>query len=313
MIHYDFDFDLNKIENTIILSIFDEHDNDNHNDNDNDDDDELNKNTNTIIPSIYDNKTFSNIIKINKSRQYDKNYGFIISRYVHSIKTNHYWNINVKQLRKLYPTKLIVIIDDNSIQQYLKPYKKYKNVIIIKSEYPGRAELLPYIYFAKYKWFDRAVIIHDGVFFHKKLPFEYIKSPCIPLWHFQKINNQDHLNNNIRISNSLNNANVIKSYLKNKSNHWIGCFGVQTFIKHSFLIHLMNKYNLNNLLKVVRVREDRCSLERIFAVILYIELKINTSILGNINKQFGTTFDEYINLRKKGYVKFPVVKVFTGR
>jgi hypothetical protein len=112
MIHDD--NELNDNENTIILSIYDDNydnelnnndnDNENENDNNNENDNELNDNENTIISSIYNdnydnydnelnNNTFSNIIKINKSRQYDKNYGFIISRYVHSIKTNHYWNI----------------------------------------------------------------------------------------------------------------------------------------------------------------------------------------------------------------------------
>ena len=101
----DNDDNLNKIvinNTTIISSMYDD-------DYEYEDEDEnnLNKNVmnnnNTIISSMYDDKIFSNIIALNKqmtninkssqSRQYDKNYGFIISRYVHSIKTNHYWNI----------------------------------------------------------------------------------------------------------------------------------------------------------------------------------------------------------------------------
>jgi hypothetical protein len=79
----------------------------------------------------------------------------------------------------------------------------------------------------------------------------------------------------------------------------------------------MNKYNINNLLNVVTSREDRCSLERIFAVIFYLELrKVNISVLGNMNRgsQFGYTYEQYIDtLKITGTVPQNVVKVFTGR
>jgi len=243
------------------------------------------------------------------------NYGFIITRHVNSRKTNRYWNINVKQLRKLYPLKLIVIIDDNSDPLYLKADKKYQNTITIISEYPGRAELLPYIYYAKNKWFERAVIIHDGVFFHKRIPFERIKIPVIPLWHFGNSYNKTHLENNLRIASSLNYSGIIKQYLEKNTTEWIGCFGVQSFIKHSFLTYLMQKYALPRLLHVVRVREDRCSLERIFAVIFYLEMNTSKSILGSITKDgyFGYTFEQYIGCRKRKRLPKSIIKVFTGR
>ena len=241
-------------------------------------------------------------------------YGFIITRHVNSVKTNRYWNLNIQQLRKLYPSKLIVVIDDNSNPKFLKEDRKYQNTITIKSEYPGRAELLPYIYFAKYKWFDKAVIIHDGVFFHKRIPFEIFKAPVIPLWHFGLSHNRTHLKNNIRIASVLKQADIIKKYLSGSYN-WIGCFGVQSFISHSFLTYIMNKYALPRLLKVVLTREDRCSLERIFAVIFHLETRVKTSILGSITKDryFGYTFEQYMNSLKNKRIIKPVIKVFTGR
>ena len=78
---------------------------------------------------------------------YDKDFGFIMTRHVNSDKTNNYWNLNVKLLNKFYPKKLIVIIDDNSNQTYLKQLFQLKNILIISSKYPKRGELLPYIYF----------------------------------------------------------------------------------------------------------------------------------------------------------------------
>ena len=100
-------------------------------------------------------------------------YGFIITRHVNSQQTNEYWNHCVKLIRTYYPLRKIIIIDDNSNYNFVKSYHEYKNVKIIQSEYPGRGELLPYVYFLKNKWFENAVIIHDSLFFHKHIHFLY--------------------------------------------------------------------------------------------------------------------------------------------
>ena len=47
-------------------------------------------------------------------------YGFIITRYVNSEKTNRYWNQSVKLIRTYYPYRQIVIIDDNSNYDFVK-------------------------------------------------------------------------------------------------------------------------------------------------------------------------------------------------
>ena len=237
-------------------------------------------------------------------------FGFIITRHVNSKKTNIYWNRNVKLLKTYYPDKLIVIIDDNSNPSFLTAHHDYKNVIIIQSEYIGRGELLPYIYYSRNKWFERAVIIHDGVFFHKKINFEeYNNIPAISIWHFSSIHHHYDMDNNLRIANSLNYSNIIKSILQKKN--WVGCFGVQSYIKYDFLQFIMNKYNLNNLIDVVTCRKDRCALERIFAVIFFLELRLTNSILGDITTLdiWNGDFDTYI----KSKPKYPVIKVFTGR
>lgn len=243
--------------------------------------------------------------------EYHTDYGFIITRHVNSEKTNRYWNRNVKLLRGFYPNKLIVVIDDNSNPAFLKPQFNYKNIITIQSEYPGRGELLPYIYYNRNKWFDHAVIIHDGVFFHKRLAFEkYLGTPAIPIWHFNSTHNVHHLPNSLRIAKYMNHTNIIQNMLQKKT--WTGCFGVQSFIKHKFLNYLFRRYNVENLINVVTCREDRCSLERIFAVMFYLELKIKGSILGDMTTppfKFGLTFEEYLRRPPK----LPVIKVFTGR
>ena len=103
-------------------------------------------------------------------------YGFIITRHVNSEKTNKYWNHAVRSIRRFYPFRKIVIIDDNSNQAFVREEYDYKNIQIVKSEYPGRGELLPYYYFYKNKYFDNAVILHDSVFFHKRIHFEKLNN-----------------------------------------------------------------------------------------------------------------------------------------
>lgn len=260
------------------------------------------------------------------SKQIFSSYGFIITRHVKCEKTNKYWNHCVRCIRFYYPFRKIVIIDDNSKEEYVKSDCDYKNVTIIKSEFPGRGELLPYYYFYNNKFFDNAVILHDSVFFHKKINFDrYLSFPVIRLWHFNP--DKENIDNTIRISNYLNNAFQLQdSLLLNQMNilgfnkdGWFGCFGLQCFINHEFLKNIQNKYNILNMLKGVQTRLDRCSTERIMGLIFSREfnkpLKLK-SVFGDIMKyeKWGYSYDEY---EKDFYVKkrIPkhIVKVWTGR
>ena len=105
-------------------------------------------------------------------------YGFIITRHVNSNKTNLYWNECVKRIRQFYPKKEIIVIDDNSNEEFVKDFNNLDNIRFIKSEFNGAGELLPYYYLHKHKFFPAAVIIHDSVFFQKKINFDLL-SKCL--------------------------------------------------------------------------------------------------------------------------------------
>jgi len=255
-------------------------------------------------------------------------YGFIITRHVNSDKTNKYWNNAIRCIRHFYPQRKIVIIDDNSNKSFLKADFEYRNVEYVQSEFHGRGELLAYYYYLKNKWFDNAVIIHDSVFFHKRINFESIvgQHKVIPIWYFNP--DQENLDNMLRITNSLNNKIYVKNLLIASSmvinnvggnkNNWYGCFGVQSFINHSFLQNLEYKYNISNLVTSVSCRRDRCALERIFGVLFFSEcstLKYTMSLLGNIQNycRWGYTYDEYEHDVRSGRIPRSIVKVWTGR
>ena len=249
-------------------------------------------------------------------------YGFIITRHVNSQKTNKYWNQCVRCIRHFYPFRKIVIIDDNSNFKFVKPEIDISNILIIHSQYKQRGEMLPYYYYYNNKFFDHAVIIHDSVFFHKRVHFEKILNMSfLSLWHFNS--DSENIQNTLRIANYLKNNHIIKNKLKNHilgihRQKWYGCFGVQSFISHSFLSHLQNKYNIINMLQGVSCRSDRCSLERIFGVLAFLEYNTNNrkSLFGNIfnHQQWGYNYDEYErDLYKNKRLPRNILKVWTGR
>jgi hypothetical protein len=254
-------------------------------------------------------------------------FGFIITRHVNSENTNRYWNHSIKLLQIFYPTKKIVIIDDNSDTNFLKADCEYSNLEIIQSEFPGRGELLPYYYFIKNKFFENAIILHDSIFFHKRINFEVLNGTSVlPLWHFESDNENE--SNTLKLIENLKNKRNIDTKLKHNAssmfsimldNKWYGCFGCQSYINHNFLLRIENKYNISSLTQVVQNRADRCCLERIMGCIFCTEYpKLNTikSMLGSIWKfpLVGKyNFVMYDTDLKKGTIKRAVIKVWTGR
>lgn len=252
-------------------------------------------------------------------------FGFIITRHVNSETTNKYWNHSVKLLKTLYPDKKIIIIDDASNQNYVKADFDYKNIEIVQSEFPRSGEILPYYYFIKNKYFDNAIILHDSVFFNKRIPFEALKNlNVIPLWYFNP--DKENITNTLRITQSLKNFNIIHSKLTLNDNmfgfprrdKWYGCFGVQSYINHDFLLQINNKYNIINLVRIIKNRADRCCLERIIGCIFFTEsnnLIKTKSLFGDIMKyqKWGDSFDKYITDFEKGTLSKSVTKVWTGR
>lgn len=262
-------------------------------------------------------------------------FGFIITRHVNSEITNNYWNECIKCIRRFYPLRKIVVIDDNSKQEFIKADFEYKNIEIVQSEFPQRGELLPYYYFNKNHYFENAVIIHDSVFFHKRLAFDKLiklNIMVIPIWHFdvckeENIPNSRRivsvLKNNYQIIKNINNSDSSNKYnllgMNGPNDFWNGCFGVQSFINYHFLNGLQQKYKLFNLIDTIKSRPDRCCLERIMGILFNLEyplLKKMPSLLGSIFQyhKFGYTFDEYKEQMKQyNKATVPLVKVFSGR
>ena len=230
--------------------------------------------------------------------------GFILLRHVNSEQSNEYWKLAYASIRKYY-TNPIVIIDDNSTD-FLTPMPM-KNTIVIQSEYPARGELLPYYYYAKHKWFDQAVIIHDSVFINKKIDFHVHNYKF--LWEFTEHKYDVPLKEKKLIRALKNHEELMDLY---ETKQWKGCFGAMMIIRHTFLKQVDKQYDLSRLIPLIQTRDDRKRLERVIACMFQTKATA-VSILGNIfdygSNPFYYSFKDYLKRKPT----LPIIKVWSGR
>jgi hypothetical protein len=235
---------------------------------------------------------------------HDPPLGFVVLRHVHDEESNEYWIQCVKSIREYYPKNLILIVDDSSNYEYVTSENLYKTTII-DSEYPKRAELLPYLYYLQNNLFDTAVIIHDSVFVNKHIDFNVDKYKI--LWEFE--HDWDMPSEEAHMLKVFDNAELLKFH-ENKTS-WKGCFGGMTIITHKFLTQLNDKYDLSKLLPFIETRRHRMCFERVIACLLQCEAE-NETLLGNIHAYmpFFTNFSE-----AKTHLKgdLPMVKAWALR
>jgi hypothetical protein len=237
--------------------------------------------------------------------------GFIILRHVNSEVTDKYWKKSYECVRKFHPNSKIMIIDDNSNYEFIDSnYEEaLENSIVIKSEFPGRGEFLPYYYFINNKLFDLAVIIHDSVFLNCNFDFScetYKFIWCFKTMAFDQKEDQQ------KIIKGLNNHEELLNYHDNHRKEWLGCFGGMSIINHDFLLKINEKYDFSRMIENISTRYNRMSFERVIACILQFEHKYaNVTLLGNIHDYcpWGIKYDHYDKLK----LLLPLIKIWTGR
>ena len=255
--------------------------------------------------------------------------GFIILRHVNSSQTNEYWKLAYQSIRQIYQNP-IVIIDDNSNKDFL--YEKdivLNNCIIVESEFPKRGEILPYYYFFKNHYFEKAVIIHDSVFIKKFIDFESMPRVSF-FWNFKHTwdKPRDEITLLHYMCKSLNNDYFPELlYLYSNPDYWQGCFGAISVIDHSYLVHLQKKYNFLELINHIDNRILRMAIERILGLICchddpnFINIKpyaedIHGYILylSNNRTSYEYSFDMYLeDIQYKREKDASIIKIFTGR
>lgn len=233
--------------------------------------------------------------------------GFIILRHVNSEQTNLYWQTCYDCIRKFYLDNKIIIIDDNSDYTFITQ-KECVNTELVQSEYIGRAELLPYYYYSKNKWFDTAFIIHDTIFLNKYIDFNVDKFMFI--FHFE--HNWDLPDDEKALIQLLDNNVELLDFYEQK-HLWYGCFGAMTIITYEYVNCINNRYNFSKLLNGITTRHHRMCFERVIACMLQYNNPKRGGLFGPIHHycEWGLTFDKY--LHNKQQYQLPVIKIWAGR
>lgn len=239
----------------------------------------------------------------------------IMVRHVKTEDDNKYWKESYGYIKKWYPDTKLVIIDDNS---KAAEDIQLDNTTIIQSEYPGRAELLPYYYFHKYHFAEKVLVIHDSLFLNSVINVDSVNNFEF-IWDFEHT-----WDDNIGIPEILRKfpggEKFVELYFK--KNLWKGCYGVMSVMSWDFLDKMNTECNLFNvLLESITDRANRMRLERIWGVLCTYYDCDKPSKYGQIHpwvhrftkgrKWWDYSFNEYQN--EKDVIDSPIIKVWVGR
>jgi hypothetical protein len=249
----------------------------------------------------------------------NKSYVFVILRHLRNVQDNDLWITSYNSIRNYYTNK-IVIIDDNSNVNTVNG--KLYNTEIIRSEFPGAGEILPYYYFLKNNWADKMIFLHDTMFLYRPFKDSEIEADIKFHWHFLSNSNEDYRKINHYIS-LLSNTTELQESINNTDFKWKGCFGGGMIISYDNVKLLEDTYNVFSILSMtLKSRNDRMVFERLLGIICFqMELinQDNCSNFGDILKYPGAFESENNNfetatyiLRQKGY-DTAIIKVWRGR
>ena len=207
--------------------------------------------------------------------KYDLNLrnGIIILRHVKNDEQNKLWKLSYECVRKIYPKMKVMIVDDNSDYNYITGEEDLINTTIIKSEYPGRGEILPYYYLYKTRMFDKALIIHDTCYILKHIDLDSMSSNIRFLWYVDGwydtlLEGNNHIPEmNEELITYLNDSDKLLKKYKEEEHAWLTCFGLMSIVKLSFIDTLECKYKLFNTMNYIKKRFNRSEMERVFGLL----------------------------------------------
>tara|TARA_A100001035_G_C27716924_1_gene469939 strand:- start:170 stop:1138 length:969 start_codon:yes stop_codon:yes gene_type:complete len=266
---------------------------------------------------FYNSTRYSKYTKY-QLEQYGRNYPDLAIFKGDAVKLYNHWEKHGKYEKRIMPKK---IEESKSVDSgYHSIWEELPNLTYIKSEFPGRGELLGYYYFYKIKPTRNAIIIHDSVFINQRIPYNQYNK-CEFLWHFNwnvcldigSRNDNIHSRDITNILTKFNNNHLIQFF---KRKQWHGCFGVMSVINWDLLNTLNTKYDLFRvILSNITNRYKRQCFERIFGILICFELKQVNVLYGNIKNycKWGTSFHVYMLNKNNLRHRLPITKVWSGR
>lgn len=245
--------------------------------------------------------------------------GFIITRSVQNGTHMNYWKECVKCIRKFYNEKILIVDDNSKISVDVNEEKQFDNIQVIYSEFEGAGEILAYYYGWKLKLFKTMIILHDSMFIQEKI---FYQEECNVqfLWNFdQYLYCGSRFTDFVSYLSPTCQEDIGKLYAK--KDLWTGCFGVCSIIKYKFLHQIFKKYELQNILPNLKLHIERESIERLFAIICYLEelnLQNTLPYCGNIlDPKFKNPWYNWSNYVKdsadQNLPKIKIIKLWSGR
>jgi hypothetical protein len=249
-----------------------------------------------------------------------KSYVFVILRNIRTVSDNDLWISAYNSIRKFYTNK-IVIIDDNSSINTVDG--KLINTTVIKSEFNGAGEILPYYYFLQNKWADRMIFLHDSMFINRPFRPIELEGNIKFHWYFTSNGYDDYkkISNYISL---LKNRSDVESFINNSNNQWYGCFGGASICNLDLLEILEENFALfKNLIFLMRSRKDREAFERLLGIVLFYMGEITKdqcSNYGDILKypdafkpELNINFETSAHILKQSNYDTAIIKVWRGR
>ena len=237
-------------------------------------------------------------------------FGYIVLRHVNSEETNEYWKECLRRIWKVDSEASIVVIDDNSDASFVDEMIGGHTVVHSENEEVGSAELLPYLLLLRHKWFDRAVIVHDSVFFNSYLSFDHVKEFEF-LWSFKHDWNKEQ--NEKGLINELECSEELLSFYDRKD-AWKGGFGAMSCIQLSFLEAINEKFKLFQLVPFIKRRFERMAFERIIGILCcYMSKERNHGRFGDLHRYFIGNEGQIQFSEIEKFDFLPVVKCWTAR
>ena len=240
---------------------------------------------------------------------------FVILRCIREEKDKELWRRCYTSIRYFYDMAKIIIIDDNS--RLTDEYDmRVEETTIIKSDFAGAAEVLPFYYFLKYHWADRMIILHDSMFIKRPFTTDELAGKIKFLWHFDRHEYDDNAKIDKIIEFIPYSSELIS--LRKCTREWNGCFGLAMIIDWTLIKELDDKYGIASLLvHHIKSRDDRMAYERIFGLVVFKEqlvTKTNCSMFGSIHNYAGSWQADFEwQMTNQHLYPYAVMKTWSGR
>ena len=261
--------------------------------------------------------------KMVSKEYFEDNYTIYITRHINNVLTSKYWLHSYNNIRKNYKKIKLVVIDDNSCDEFLNADHLYKHdVDFIYTKHTvnkSSGEFIPLVEHFKNGTTKYAFYIHDSVFIQNEIHHYLYETEFISLWSFHSINWIHLLGNNIdKILKELNNYDELKT-IQDNWREWDGVFGGMCVVSNDFLLKL-EQLDFFSLSKHINDRNDRMSYERVLAIIhyYYYGRRID-ALFGNIHqwsinvykRPWGLNWNDYNE--NDIYKNEPIIKIWSGR